>query len=158
MDVIDTLNVRPATEQDLATLRHFEQLIVAAERPFDPTLRDAGVHYYDLERMLQQANVRLLVAESGDERIGCGFARIDAVPARYKHARQAYLGLMYVDPRFRGRGVNQRLLDELLAWCRTHGITELRLEVYAGNTSALRAYEKAGFNGHLLEMRLALDA
>jgi GNAT superfamily N-acetyltransferase len=154
---MDGLKLRPATAADIATLRRFEQQIVAAERPHDPTLRDGLVHYYDLERMVQQNNVLLLVAEQDGEPIGCGFARIDAAQARYKHARQAYLGLMYVEPRQRGRGVNQRILDELLAWCRAHGITELRLEVYTGNASAVRAYEKAGFSAHLLEMRLALD-
>jgi predicted GNAT family acetyltransferase len=34
---------------------------------------------------------------------------------------------------------------------------EIRLEVYAANTVALKAYEKVGFVGHMLTMRLNLE-
>ena len=151
----DPVRIRRATRADLATLREFEQQIVAAERPFDPTLRESGVQYYDIESMLRDDRVCMLVAESAGEAIGCGFARIDAAKPFLRHAREAYLGLMYVDQHHRGRGVNQRLLDELLAWCRERGVEEMRLEVYPGNESARRAYEKAGFRPYMLAMRLA---
>jgi ribosomal protein S18 acetylase RimI-like enzyme len=35
-------------------------------------------------------------------------------------------------------------------------VTELRLEVYAGNAAAIRAYEKAGFSQLIAEMRMSL--
>jgi ribosomal protein S18 acetylase RimI-like enzyme len=42
----------------------------------------------------------------------------------------------------------------LKEWCRSQNITELRLDVYHDNPSAIRAYEKAGFKKHLVNMRL----
>jgi GNAT superfamily N-acetyltransferase len=63
---------------------------------------------------------------------------------------------MYVDPTHRGQAVNARIIDALKTWCRARQITELRLEVYCGNRAAIRAYQKAGFAEHMLEMRLGL--
>jgi GNAT superfamily N-acetyltransferase len=148
--------IRPAREADLATLLRFQQGIVDAERPFDATLREGGIRYYDIEDLVRADHVRFLIAEFDGVPIGCGFARVDEAKSYVKHGRQGYLGLMYVDPAFRGKGVNARLLAALMAWCREQGVLELRLEVYPDNASARRAYEKAGFAPHILEMRRAL--
>jgi GNAT superfamily N-acetyltransferase len=149
---------RTATLQDIEALRRFEQGIVAAERPFDPTLREGAIQYYDLEAMLVAADVRFLAAERGGELIACGFARIDAAKPYLRHRRQAYLGLMYVEPRYRGQSINRGIVERLKDWCRERGVTELRLEVYNGNRIAVAAYEKAGFAKHMVEMRLGLGA
>jgi GNAT superfamily N-acetyltransferase len=159
---MDTANAptlfRTATPSDIEALRRFEQGIVAAERPFDPTLRDGAIQYYDLEAMLVAVDVRFLVAERSGELIGCGFARIDAAKPYLRHRQQAYLGLMYVDPRYRGQSINRGIVERLKDWCRERGVTELRLEVYNDNRIAVAAYEKAGFAKHMVEMRLGLGA
>ena len=49
------------------------------------------------------------------------------------------------------------LTDYLLDWARMRDLTEIRLTVYSGNDPAIRAYEKAGFNPYITEMRLNLD-
>lgn len=54
--------IRDAVAGDLHALLEFEQGVLTAERPFDPTLR-AKTTYYDLEVMLASENVKLLVAE-----------------------------------------------------------------------------------------------
>jgi GNAT superfamily N-acetyltransferase len=151
------LHIRAARETDLGTLVRFQQGIVDAERRYDATLREGGIRYYDIEELVRAEHARFLIAEWDGVAVGCGFARIEAAKPYLKHARQAHLGLMYVDPAFRGRGVNARLLEELVAWCRSRGVRELRLEVYPDNVSARHAYEKAGFSGYMLEMRLALE-
>jgi GNAT superfamily N-acetyltransferase len=148
---------RTATLHDIDTLRQFEQRIVNAERAFDPTLRAGRIQYYDIERMLLADNVRFLVAERGKALVGCGFARIDEAKTHLSHSQQAYLGLMYVDPSSRGQSINSGIVDRLKTWCRSKGVTELRLEVYSDNLIAVGAYEKAGFSRHVIEMRMRLD-
>jgi GNAT superfamily N-acetyltransferase len=150
------IKIRQATSSDLVALLRFEQGIVEAERHFDPTLKGGLIRYYDVERMIGADHVHLLVAESGGELIGCGFARIEAAKPYLKHPVHAYLGLMYVDPAHRGRSVNEKIVGALKRWCRSRQVRELRLEVYRGNRSALRAYNKAGFSEHMVEMRLEL--
>lgn len=148
--------VRIAKPADLAVLLNFEQAIVSAERPFDVTLRGAGVHYYDISRLMVDDQVRFLVAQSGGEIVACGFARIDESKPYLTHHRHAYLGLMYTREGHRGRGINSLIIEALKEWCISRGIYEMRLDVYAGNAPAVRAYEKAGFEKNLVEMRMAL--
>jgi GNAT superfamily N-acetyltransferase len=149
---------RTATPRDIEALRRFEQGIVSAERPFDPTFKTGEIHYYDLEKMISSERVRFIVAERGSELIGCGFARLDDAKAHLEHAKQAYLGLMYVDPNYRRQSINARIIELLKQWCRLKGVTELRLEVYHANAVALAGYEKSGFSKHIVEMRMRLDA
>jgi GNAT superfamily N-acetyltransferase len=151
------ITVRRATYADLDTILRFQQGVVDAERPYDSTLKDGALRYYDFEQLLNSERVHFVIAEVDGTAIGCGFARIDAAKPYVKHDRVGYLGLMFVESAYRGRGVNSAVIAELQRWCRAAGVRELRLEVYPGNASAVKAYEKAGFMPQMLEMRLPLD-
>lgn len=148
---------RSAAVEDLDTLLDFEQGIVAAERPFDPTLKAGEIHYYDLKALILSPEAQVVVALAGDEIVGSGYAQIREAKDYLQHSRYAYLGFMYVKPAFRGQGINQKVLDALTYWIKQQGIAEIRLEVYAENAGAKRAYEKAGFTPNLLEMRMNLE-
>jgi len=145
--------LRAATPEDLPTLLAFEQGIIAAERPFDPTLRPGEIHYYDLAALLVDPDAHIVVAEDDGRIVASGSARLRASEPYVRHERHAYLGFMYVVPEARGHGLNGRLIDALAGWARERGVTELVLEVYADNDAAVRAYRKAGFAPRLLEMR-----
>lgn len=149
------MTTREATEQDLNTLLEFEQGIVSAERPFNITLIDGEIHYYDLLHLIQSPDALVMVAEENNEIVGSGYALIRQTEKDYYNFKSfAYLGFMYVKPEFRGRGINKLILDELIAWARSKGISEIRLDVYGQNEAAVKAYEKAGFEPLLLTMRL----
>ncbi|MEY8761959.1 GNAT family N-acetyltransferase [Chryseobacterium tongliaoense] len=149
------MTTREATEQDLATLLEFEQGIVSAERPFNITLIDGEIHYYDLLHLIQSPEALVMVAEENNEIVGSGYALIKQTDKDYYNFESfAYLGFMYVKPEYRGRGINKLILDELIGWSRSKGISEIRLDVYDQNEAAVKAYEKAGFEPLLLTMRL----
>jgi GNAT superfamily N-acetyltransferase len=145
--------IRPARHTDLDTLFRFEQGVIATERPFDPTLKEDPIHYYDLPAMIDAPEVALVVAESADGLIGSGYARIEPAKPYLRHPIHAYLGFMYVEPTHRGKGINRMIIDALRAWALSRNITELRLDVYYANINAIRAYEKAGFSQHMINMR-----
>ena len=151
-----SISIRKATPADLPTLLRFEQGVIAAERPMDPTIQDGPIHYYDLNKMLTSPHIHLVVAETAGTLIGSGYARIDPSRHYLKHAQHAYLGFMYVEPAYRGKGVNQLVIDALNTWARSQNLTELRLDVYTTNENAIRAYEKAGFTPYLINMRMGL--
>ncbi len=152
----ENITVRKAGITDLDILRRFEQGIIAAERPFNPTLKDDPVYYYELEGMLEDPQVDLIVAESGNEVIACGYSRIESSSHYLKHSRHAYFGMMFVHPLYRGKGVNGVIMEALKQQVKARGVNELRLEVFSLNQSAIKAYEKAGFESHLIQMRMAL--
>ena len=148
------ITIRKARTTDLETLLRFEQGVITTERPFDPTLREGQIHYYDIRAMITAKDVELLVAELDGIVIGSGYARIEAAKPYLKHPVHAYLGFMYVDPAHRGKGINQMIITELKTWAHSRNVTELRLDVYDGNANAIKAYEKAGFKQHMINMRL----
>jgi GNAT superfamily N-acetyltransferase len=153
---MEKMIIRPATLADLDKLLAFEQGIITTERPFDVTLREGHINYYDVAEMIVADNVEVAVAELGSEIIGSGYARIDDSKAYLKHAQHAYLGFMYVDPKHRGKGVNQQILEYLKQWALSKNLTELILEVYDENLPAIKAYEKAGFSKLLVQMRMGI--
>jgi ribosomal protein S18 acetylase RimI-like enzyme len=151
------ITVRQATSADLPTLLRFEQGVISAERPMDPTIQDGPIHYYDLNAMLTSPDIHLVVAQTEDGTlIGSGYARINPSRLYLKHSHHAYLGFMYVDPAYRGKGVNQLIIDALKDWSKSRHLTELRLDVYTTNDNAIRAYEKAGFTPYLINMRMGI--
>jgi len=154
---MNQINIRKATLEDLPYLLAFEQGIIQAERPFDPTLKEGKISYYDIEKMLNIPSILVVVATIDCEIVGSGYARIDEAKAYLKHANYAYLGFMFTAKPHRGKGVNAKILDALKTWCQSQNIIEMRLDVYHENTIATKAYEKAGFAKHLLNMRLGLE-
>jgi GNAT superfamily N-acetyltransferase len=148
--------IRKASLNDLETLLRFEQGVISAEGQFDPTLKTDHTHYYDIVEMITAPHIELLVAESGDGIIGCGYARIETSKHYLQHKQHAYLGFMYVEPAHRGKGINKVIIEALARWTISQGVTEMRLEVYYHNEAAIKAYEKTGFNRHMIEMRKGL--
>jgi GNAT superfamily N-acetyltransferase len=153
---MNNINIRKARLEDLNILLEFEQGIITAERPYDPTLKEGKINYYDIEKMITAAHIEVVVAEIGAKIVGSGYARIEAAKPYLNHDNYAYLGFMYTDPRHRGKGINAIIIEALKEWCLSQKITELRLDVYNDNPSAIRAYEKVGFKKHLLNMRVEL--
>lgn len=152
-----TIAVRSATSADIPVLREFEQGIVAAERPFDKTLRPDPITYHDLESLVASSDAEVAVAEINHRLIGCGFADKRGSRPYTEPASHAHLGFMFVKQEFRGKRVNRMIVQHLLSWAKRRGLLEIRLTVYPNNTPAVTAYEKAGFEPHLLEMRMRLD-
>jgi ribosomal protein S18 acetylase RimI-like enzyme len=63
-----------------------------------------------------------------------------------KLSHKALVWGMYVKPSQRGKGVGKALLHEALSLARSApGVVQVNLSVNAGNTSAIRLYESAGF-------------
>ena len=153
-----TILTRKATLNDIDTLLVFEQGVIKAERPFDITLKPDPLHYYDIEEMITAPHIELVVAELENKIIGSGYARLENSKHYLQHSKHAYLGFMYVDPNYRGKGVNQKIIEALKNWAVLQNVAEMRLDVYFNNDMAIKAYEKAGFTKHMIEMRMEIKS
>ncbi|MFT3746623.1 MAG: GNAT family N-acetyltransferase [Pyrinomonadaceae bacterium] len=151
------VNVRKAVPEDLGLLLEFEQGVIDAERPMDVTLKRESTRYYDMGAMLVAPHIGVVVAEIDGEVIGSGYARIEDSKPYLIHDRHSYMGFMFTVPEHRGKGINQKIIEALEQWSLEQGVTEMRLEVYAENASAVRAYEKLGFSTSILKMRKSLS-
>ena len=148
------IHIRPATLEDLPFLLKFEQGIISAERPFDETLVSEKFHYYDLAERIKDDDAEVVVAEVNSDIVGGGSAIIKEGKTYNTFTRYSFLGFMYVEPAYRGKGVNKLIIEKLVEWSHKKGLKEIRLQVYSDNLPAIKAYEKVGFRKILTEMRL----
>jgi len=149
------VSIRTATLEDLPVLLAFEQEIIKAERPFDITIKEDPVSYYDLGQMIQDSKAHVVVAELDGKIVASGYAIPKKARHYLDHEWYAYLGFMYTDENYRGRGINALVVEALKQWSVENGFKEIRLTVYSDNLPAIKAYEKVGFKKHIIEMRLA---
>ncbi len=125
--MVKAIYLRRAILADLAALENLEQTF-----PGDRLSRRSFRH------LLTRANAAVLVAEQ-DTLLG------DAVVLFRKGSSRARLYSLVVAPEARGRGLGQKLLNEVETEARARGCTELRLEVREDNAAAVRLYEQSGF-------------
>ena len=148
--------IRPAHIDDLATLLKFEQLIIEYERPMCADMQAGEFNYYSLQNMLESDDAQVVVAEKNGKIVAAGHARIKKSRSYLVHQYHSFLGFMYVEQDYRGKGVNRLVINELKAWSREKGMTVCCLTVFDKNESALKAYQKIGFRNEIIEMRIAL--
>ena len=146
--------IREAALEDLPILKEFEQGIIQYERPFAKNLKKDPISYYDLKDLIVRKDAQVLVALKENEIIASGFALIRHSKPYFEPEQYAYLGFMFVAPEHRGKGVNGKITEKLIAWANSRNLTEIQLDVYAANESAIKAYKKLGFQADLLKMRL----
>ena len=129
--------IREATAADLPMLLDFEQALIAYERPFAPNLRKDKISYYDLSAYIKAEDIRIVVAEIAGELVGSGYALIKENKAYKAPQYYVYLGFMYVIPEYRGQGINGQIMNDLIDWGKAQRYTEVQLDVYAENESAV---------------------
>ena len=150
------MNYREAVLSDLDSLLAVEQKVVEAERPFNSSIKAGKTHYYDIKKLIVDSHSHVLVAEDDRRIVGTGYAQIRSSKESLQHSRHSYLGFMYVSTEYRGKGVNKQIVDLLISWSRSQGVSDCYLDVYSKNSSAIRAYEKIGFESSMVEMKLGI--
>ncbi len=148
------MKYRQAVITDIEQLFALEQKVVEAERPYNADIKKNKPIYYDMKHLITKDDSYLLVAEDKGEIVGTGYSQIQMSKQSLEHKKHAYLGFMYVSPQYRGKGLNKTIMQKLISWSKNQGVNNHYLEVYSGNTSAIRAYEKTGFKPCLIEMKL----
>jgi len=151
---MENVLIRDAKGTDVAVLLHFEQELIKAERPFDPTIANDPVSYYDIASYIEDDTVKVVVAEVDEKVVASGYALKKKARHYLDHDWYGYLGFMYTKPKYRGLGINKKIVQALIVWCRKNGLEEIRLTVYHDNQAAIKAYEKSGFVEHITEMRI----
>lgn len=124
------LNLRPATLDDLPALVELE------DRCFDYD----RLSRRNFQWMITRANASLILAE-GDGRL-FGYSLV----LFHQGTSLARLYSIAIDPRARGNGLGQKLLQAAEASARGHDCAYLRLEVRPDNKAAIGLYERNGYS------------
>lgn len=148
-----SIKIRKAISKDLPVLLDFEQRLIAVERPMDISLEQhKKINYYDIGEFIKSDKAQVFVATSNSEIVGSGYGLIKLNKNHFAHKEHGYVGFMFVKNKFRGKGISKLVLNAIFDWFKTRNIIEVRLQVYEKNPSAIKAYEKVGFEKSLIEM------
>jgi molybdenum cofactor cytidylyltransferase len=162
-DLVEAFAVRDAGPKDRADIVAAIAALQDAERELSDTrLPGAEVAEVYYQLLLAQARYDgvMLVAEAGGAFAGFivgWIEQADEICETPDSNRFGYVSDICVLERFRGRGAAAVLLRALETRLAQYGVTRLRLNFLAGNTSARIAYERAGYAPYEIryEKRLA---
>lgn len=136
------LTIRPARQDDLEAMVSLLQALFAIEEDFIP---DPARQRRGLERFLDGCGKHrgILVAE-----IGGRVAAMATIQILVSTAEGGSVGLVedvVVRKTCRSRGIGRRLMEGVAAWADKHGLTRLQLLADRKNQSALKFYQKIGW-------------
>jgi ribosomal protein S18 acetylase RimI-like enzyme len=143
-----TFTIRPLQPRDLPAYKALRDEMLAAHPDAFTSdaegerVKPANVYLSRLGLDRDDGGHFLLGAFSGRELIGAIGCDRDSRP-KVSHLAQV-VGMM-VKPAWRSRGVGRALLEVCIARAREAGVETLTLSVTAGNATAERLYEQAGF-------------
>jgi len=99
---------------------------------------------------------KLLVAEVGDKLIGFGCASLMKKDPIYYIKKYAHINQMYIDERFRRKGIAGEMLKVFYKWFKQNKIKYIELSVLCANAIGRNAWAKYGFEDFLIRKRKIL--
>jgi [ribosomal protein S18]-alanine N-acetyltransferase len=134
------MRIRPLAEAHLSLIRTWMR-----DAPMTPAWSDDDLAAIVKAPSCNQRRVRSgWIAEDENRSAIAGFAVATALCVPDTPA-ECELEFVFVAPEARGQGIGRMLIRTICAWARDLGADEMRLEVRASNTHALRLYERCGF-------------
>jgi ribosomal protein S18 acetylase RimI-like enzyme len=150
--------IRRATRDDLRHIGRLGALLVAAHHEFDSrrflaaTSRTKDAYASYLGTQLDAPDAAVFVAEENADVIGYAYVAVESYDYMALRGPAGVLHDIVVDPECRSRGVGRRLLDAVLEYARSRGLSQLVLSTAERNEAAQRFFESVGFRRTMIEM------
>ncbi|PIS47473.1 MAG: hypothetical protein COT17_03230 [Elusimicrobia bacterium CG08_land_8_20_14_0_20_51_18] len=125
---------------------------------FDPAAPAAGLYEKHMKKAVYSRKMRLLVAEEEGRIIGYALGTIISRSPVFCLSRVAAINDVYVEKKFRERGIAALLVEDLYRWFRARKLYTVELSVFAGNKLALKVWEKLGFGDVMIRKRKNLKS
>jgi ribosomal protein S18 acetylase RimI-like enzyme len=154
--------IRDATVADRAAIGRLWQELMAFHRDYDvrfchmkPDALDVWLQHLD-ECMADDGHV-ILVADAEGELVGFAMSRPGEDPPIFDFPEHLFVTNFAVTPRWRRRGVGQRLFEATAERARRHGFGDIRLSVAADNPVSNAFWRELGFRPYQVNMRRPTD-
>lgn len=155
--------IRRARQDDCPKILELLEYICALHSGIRPDLFKAGKSKYDgesLKKLLtDESRLIFVAADENDRVLGYIFCIIidhSADSARCPNT-ELYIDDLCVDENFRREGIGDALFQKALSTAQELSCHNLTLNVWEGNDSALRFYEKHGMKIQKRELEIVLD-
>ena len=149
------LEIREAKREDLPEIVRMlaDDFLGATRERFETPLPEAYVKAF--EEIEADKNNELIVVESGDGIVGT--LQITFTPSiSFMGGRRATVESVRVDKKYRGRSIGKELMVWAIRRARQENCFAIQLTTNADRTDAHRFYERLGFEGSHLGMKLYL--
>ncbi len=155
------MNIRPAVNADIAGILELLRQVGSVHHDIRPDLFRPDARKYDeaaLNALLTDPETPIFVAMRGSFVAGYCFCRLRSCESSVFTPRtELYIDDLCVDEGCRGQGIATALYAHALSFARTKNCAFVTLNVWCGNDSALRFYEKCGLKPRNIMMELPLE-
>lgn len=145
------MNIRKASTKDIPRIKELLQQVLEIHANIRPDIFIPGTAKYtekELEDILSDENRPIYVATSEEDIcIGYAFCILKNQPFSNNMVpfKSLFIDDLYVDQNTRGQHIGEKLIEHVKEEAKKMGCYEVTLNVWAGNTSAEKFYEKMGF-------------
>ena len=153
--------IRFASFRDIPGMIELLKQVGQVHHVIRPDLFRCGAQKYDkaaLARLLEDANRPILIADLDGQVAGYAFCilQITKDDPVLCDRRVLYIDDLCVEEGLRGQGIASSLYDAVLSYARELGCDAVTLNVWSGNDSAMRFYEKCGLKPQKVGMEVIL--
>lgn len=145
------MNIRKASTKDIPRIKELLQQVLEIHANIRPDIFIPGTAKYtekELENILSDENRPIYVATSEEDTcIGHAFCILKNQPFSNNMVpfKSLFIDDLCVDQNTRGQHIGEKLIEHVKEEAKKMGCYEVTLNVWAGNTSAEKFYEKMGF-------------
>jgi ribosomal protein S18 acetylase RimI-like enzyme len=154
-----TVQIRRATARDVREILPVWGELAGFHAHLDPAFtpsaqwpREYGAY---LRTLMTRDDALAVIAKDGPQIIGYAIGRITTLPS-FEHRFRGYIHDVYVRETYRRQGVGRRMVEAILDWLRSRGVTIVELTV-AANNDATAFWERMGFETYMYQMKADLS-
>ena len=156
------MNIRRAKTQDIPRIIELLEQVLAIHAAIRPDIFIPGTTKYtneELEEMLKDENKPIYAAvDENDRCVGYAFCQLRKQPFSNNMVpfTSLFIDDLCVDQNARGQHVGEKLFEYVKSEAKRMGCYEVTLNVWTGNTSAEKFYEKMGMKTKERQMEYIL--
>ena len=155
------MKIRPAENRDIPGMISLLRQVGEVHRVIRPDLFRDGAQKYDekaLEALLCEKDMPIFVAADGDFVAGYCFCQIRSIAdsSVLTDRKELYIDDLCVDENRRGQGIATKLYTYVTDFAKAQGCHFVTLNVWCGNDTAMRFYERAGMIPRNIHMEMKL--
>ena len=152
--------IRLAAEGDIPRIGQLLMQVAKVHSDIRPDIFKPGLRKYDDEALranLKDESRPIFGYDEGEGALGYAFCEMQSFgDANLQNRKSLYIDDLCVDERARGKGIGRRLYEHVCAWAKAQGCYDLTLNVWEGNDSARRFYERMGMRPKETQMEYIL--
>lgn len=123
---------------------------------FTPSKEVYNVYKKFLTGCVHAKNRHLLVAKDSGKIIGYAIGEIGTRPPGFKIRKLGFISDVYVEEKYRRRGITKQFLIELKKWFKEKKLNYVELTVHVKNDVGMKVWSKYGFKGYIIKKRVAI--